>query len=127
MALGLIQPLTEMSTRNISWGYKGGRYVRLTSRPVMGLLYLYLNNIIIKISSSATSYIKNPTWTSLNSNPGIRVDKPTANSQRYGTSFPALVRAFMVLLSYSKQAATRYLPYCAQKHLLYSQCLLIQS
>ena len=64
MALGPTQPLTEMSTRSISWG-KGGRRVRLTtyhhpvplsrnlgtltswnplglSRPVTGLLYLYL-------------------------------------------------------------------------------------
>ena len=65
MALGLTQPLTEMSTRNISWG-KGGRCVGLTtlppscavvvwslgtltswnplghSRPGTGLLYLYL-------------------------------------------------------------------------------------
>ena len=64
MALGSTQPLTEMSTRSISWG-KGGRCVRLTtyhhlvllsrnlgtltswnllglSRPVMGLLYLYM-------------------------------------------------------------------------------------
>jgi hypothetical protein len=63
MALGSTQPLTEMSTRNISWGAKGGRLLRadnLTtficrlsrnlgastswnpkglSRPVMGLLY----------------------------------------------------------------------------------------
>jgi hypothetical protein len=59
MALGLPQPLTEMSTRNISWG-KGGRCVGLTtlppscalclasaswntqdlSRPVMRLLFL---------------------------------------------------------------------------------------
>jgi len=61
MALGSTQPLTEMSTRSISWG-KGGRCVRLTtyhnpvllsrnlgaltfwnplghSWPVMGLLY----------------------------------------------------------------------------------------
>jgi hypothetical protein len=30
MALGSTQPLTEMSTRNISWG-KGGRCVRLTT------------------------------------------------------------------------------------------------
>ena len=29
MALGFTQPLTEMSTRNISWG-TGGRCVRLT-------------------------------------------------------------------------------------------------
>jgi len=28
MALGLIQPLTEMSTRGISWG-KGGQYAEL--------------------------------------------------------------------------------------------------
>jgi hypothetical protein len=66
MALGSTQPLREMSTRNISWG-KGGRCVVLTtlppsfadclniwesqrswnpqslSRPVMGLLYLYIN------------------------------------------------------------------------------------
>jgi len=64
MALRSTQPLTEMSTRSISWG-KGGRCIRLTtyhhpvplsrnlgtltswkplglSRPVMGLLYLYL-------------------------------------------------------------------------------------
>ena len=32
MALGLTQPLTEMSTRNISWG-KGGRCVGLTTSP----------------------------------------------------------------------------------------------
>ena len=65
MAMGLTQPLTEMSTRNISWGYR--RPVRRAGiittfvcrlswnfwastswnpqslpRPVMGLLYLYL-------------------------------------------------------------------------------------
>jgi hypothetical protein len=32
MALGLTQPLTVMSTRDISWG-KGGRCVRLTILP----------------------------------------------------------------------------------------------
>jgi hypothetical protein len=32
MALGLTQPLTEMSTRNVSWG-KGGRCVGLTTLP----------------------------------------------------------------------------------------------
>jgi len=32
MALGLTQPLTEMSTSNISWG-KGGRGVGLTTLP----------------------------------------------------------------------------------------------
>jgi len=31
MALGLTQPLIEMSTRNISWGGKGSRCVRLTT------------------------------------------------------------------------------------------------
>jgi len=30
MAVGSTQPLTEMSTRSISWG-KGGRCVRLTT------------------------------------------------------------------------------------------------
>jgi hypothetical protein len=30
MAVGLTQPLTEMSTRNISWGGKGGWCVGLT-------------------------------------------------------------------------------------------------
>ena len=34
LALGSTQPLTEMSTRNISWGgVKGCRYVRLTTLP----------------------------------------------------------------------------------------------
>ena len=33
MALGLTQSLTEMSTRNISLGGKGGRCVGLTTLP----------------------------------------------------------------------------------------------
>jgi hypothetical protein len=33
MALGLTHSLTEMSSRNISWGGKGGRYVGLTTLP----------------------------------------------------------------------------------------------
>jgi hypothetical protein len=32
MALGLTQPLTEMSTRNLPWG-KGGQHVGLTTLP----------------------------------------------------------------------------------------------
>jgi hypothetical protein len=70
MALGSTQPLTEMSTRNLSWGGKGGRCVGLTtlppscadclknlgsstswiprglSRPIMGLLYLLYEGLI---------------------------------------------------------------------------------
>ena len=34
MALGLTKPLEEMSTRNISWGGKGGRCVGLTNLPL---------------------------------------------------------------------------------------------
>ena len=33
MVLGSSQPLTEMSTRNISWGGKGGRCLGLTTLP----------------------------------------------------------------------------------------------
>jgi hypothetical protein len=33
MALGSTQPLTEMSTRNLPGGVKGGRRVRLTTSP----------------------------------------------------------------------------------------------
>jgi len=33
MALGSTQPLTEISTRDISWGGKGGRCVGLTTLP----------------------------------------------------------------------------------------------
>jgi hypothetical protein len=33
LALGLTQPLTEVSTRNISWGGKGGRCIGLTTLP----------------------------------------------------------------------------------------------
>jgi hypothetical protein len=33
MTLGSNQPLTEISTRNTSWGDKGGRCVRLTTLP----------------------------------------------------------------------------------------------
>jgi hypothetical protein len=66
MAMGSTQLLTEMSTRNVSWG-KGGRCVGLTtlppscancleiwepqppgtlSRPVMGLLYLMTGKLV---------------------------------------------------------------------------------
>jgi hypothetical protein len=31
MTLGSTQPLTEMSTRNLPWGVKGGRRIRLTN------------------------------------------------------------------------------------------------
>jgi len=34
MVLGLTQPLTEMSTRYISWGEKDGRCVELTTLPL---------------------------------------------------------------------------------------------
>ena len=34
MTLGLTQPLTEMSTRNVSWGGKGGQCVELTLPPL---------------------------------------------------------------------------------------------
>ena len=33
LAVWSTQPLTEMSTRNISWGGKGGRCIRLTTLP----------------------------------------------------------------------------------------------
>jgi len=33
MALGLSQPTKKMSTRNISWGGKGGRCIGLTTLP----------------------------------------------------------------------------------------------
>ena len=74
MALGSNQPLTKMSTRNISQGGKCGLCVGLTtlppscvecleiwephppgtlralSRPVMGLLYLYLYLIMRRLT-----------------------------------------------------------------------------
>jgi hypothetical protein len=70
VALGSTQPLTEMSTRNLSWGVKAaGSYLttfmcRLSknlgastswspkgmSRPVMGLLYHYLYELSFHVS-----------------------------------------------------------------------------
>ena len=85
MALGSTHPLTEMSTRSIYWG-KGGRCVRLTtyhhpvplsrnlgtltswnplglSRPVMGLLYLYVSETIfrVQLKHACLDFIKNVT------------------------------------------------------------------
>ena len=45
MALGSTQPLTEMSTRSISWG-KGGRYVRLTTLPPSCAVVMKFGNLI---------------------------------------------------------------------------------
>ena len=44
MALGSTQPLTEMSTRSISWG-KGGRCVRLTTLPLSCAVVTYPWNL----------------------------------------------------------------------------------
>ena len=72
MVLGLTQPVTEMSTRNISWGVKGRCVVltnlesscadcleiwepqppgtpRALSRPIMGLLFITLGNFLIDL------------------------------------------------------------------------------
>ena len=86
VGLGSTQPLTEMSTGNISWGGKGGRYVGLTtlppscadcleiwgastcwnplglSSPVMGLLYLFIcypSRIFTKIWICSKYFRKN--------------------------------------------------------------------
>ena len=92
VALGLTQPLTEMSTRNISWVDKGGRCVGLTTlppscarlswnlgastswnpqglpRPVMGLLYLILKFIQlfqIWLKSDNNGHFYERIWTHL--------------------------------------------------------------
>jgi len=44
MALGSIQPLTEMSTRSVSWG-KGGRCVRLASLPPSCAVFISFVNL----------------------------------------------------------------------------------
>jgi hypothetical protein len=75
MALGLTQPLTEMSTRNISWG-KGGRCAGLTTltpscadclkiwepqpsgtlRACNGIILLYNQCILLVISTTYNNY-----------------------------------------------------------------------
>jgi hypothetical protein len=42
VTLGLTQPLTEMSTRDISWGSKGGRCVGLTTLPYSCADFLHI-------------------------------------------------------------------------------------
>ena len=86
MALGLIQPLTEMSTSGISWGGGGGecgRWVWLTAwppscsicikileprpsatfwacnRPVQGLLYLYRHWLFVRLRCQVSCLISN--------------------------------------------------------------------
>ena len=44
MALRSTQPLTEMSTRSISWG-KGGRCVRLTTLPLSCVVVMKYGNL----------------------------------------------------------------------------------
>jgi hypothetical protein len=44
MALGSTQPLTEMSTRSISWG-KGGRCVRLATLPLSCAVVMKSGNL----------------------------------------------------------------------------------
>ena len=44
MTLGSTQPLTEMSTRRISWG-KGGRCIRLTTLPTLCAVVMKSRNL----------------------------------------------------------------------------------
>jgi len=44
MALGSIQPLTEMCTRSVSWG-KGGRCIRLTTLPPSYAVFISFGNL----------------------------------------------------------------------------------
>ena len=46
IALGSTQPLTEMSTRNISWG-KGGRFTGLTTLPHSCAIVLKSRSLIL--------------------------------------------------------------------------------
>jgi len=57
MAMGSTQPLTEMSTRSISWG-KGGQYVGLTTLPSSCAVVIksgYLNPYPANVENMASS------------------------------------------------------------------------
>ena len=42
VVLGLTEPLTEMSTKDISWGSKGGRFIGLVTVPPSGADFLQI-------------------------------------------------------------------------------------
>jgi len=78
MALGSTQPLTEMITRNISYGAKGGRCVGLTTLPPHVLIVLKYGslNLLEPLESVQVSNgmaFTNTTWSDLGSNLGPSV------------------------------------------------------
>ena len=70
MPLGSTQPLTEMSTRSISCGGKGGRCVRLTTLPPScavvtksgNLNFLESSGPVQACNGSALIYVTNSEW-----------------------------------------------------------------
>ena len=56
MTLGSTQPLTEMSTRKISWG-KGGRCIKLTTLPTSCAVFMKSGNINF-LESSRPAFFK---------------------------------------------------------------------
>jgi len=94
MALVLIQPLTEMSTRNISLGDKVGRCVGLTILPpsfadCLGIWDPQPPGTLRPSPGQYRDYFNFYTFltnTELESNPGLLSEKSVTNSISHGTA-----------------------------------------
>jgi len=109
MALGSTQPLTEKSTRSISWG-KSGRYVRLTTLPPSCAVVMKSGNLNflehsgpLQACDGTALPLPSLSWLS---NSSILVSRQCESFRTLGQSFLAKYKACFCLSMGSLAAST---------------------
>ena len=137
MALGSTQPLTEMTTRNISWG-KGGRCVRLTTLPPSCAVVMKSGNLNFLEPSGPLHACNGTALPFLPLDMSPHIDSVTATAVVSTVSFcwyifsPLFYYTFHVSLFIHKHSSTNWCTifpqlYSEMFNAIYIQCVVLFS